>query len=211
MGREQESIRWAPRVRPQLVRRLYEVDARGIVDEELVDEVGHSLLGRCETIRRVTERLCPLCGGELQGGWGERRDRRITCGSCSWQSTWAHYHRSYKRHRIHGGSAYECFLAYLREFPRCRTRQEKMLVIDRLIHAVHEAATKIWTMPAAVNLIQGKAADVIALLDDLASADSMAAERRLLREAYQSKMEATVEPTRRHGEVVRRRHEAKDS
>ena len=40
---------WAPRLRPQLLRRLYESDARGIQDLELCDEVGMFLFMRCRT------------------------------------------------------------------------------------------------------------------------------------------------------------------
>ena len=30
-------LRWAPRMEPEKIRRLYEMDARGIRDEELLD------------------------------------------------------------------------------------------------------------------------------------------------------------------------------
>ena len=34
--------RWAPRVPQDKVRRLYETDARGIYDDELIDDVGYT-------------------------------------------------------------------------------------------------------------------------------------------------------------------------
>jgi hypothetical protein len=57
---------WAPRVPPHTIRRLYETDARGIVDEEQVDEVGYALYARCRSILRVTaahghHATCPRC------------------------------------------------------------------------------------------------------------------------------------------------------
>ena len=36
-------------MRQQDIRRLYETDARGIYDEDLINEVGHGLLARCES------------------------------------------------------------------------------------------------------------------------------------------------------------------
>jgi len=36
-------VQWAPRVNPSTIRRLYEIDARGIADEDLIDEVGYAL------------------------------------------------------------------------------------------------------------------------------------------------------------------------
>jgi hypothetical protein len=57
---------WAPRLPQRLVARLYETDARGILDEELIDEVGYGLLARVESILTATEASrgrvrCPRC------------------------------------------------------------------------------------------------------------------------------------------------------
>ena len=60
-------IEWASRLAPGLLRRLYLLDAKGIQDESVLDEVGMTLLVRCEDIRRVSERRCWRCGGELEG------------------------------------------------------------------------------------------------------------------------------------------------
>ena len=49
------AIQWSPRVGPQKILRLYQTDAQGIVDEDLIDEVGHGLLARCESIRIVSD------------------------------------------------------------------------------------------------------------------------------------------------------------
>src|SRR5205823_4480926 len=47
-------VRWTPRLRPEKLCRLYETDARGILDEDLVDEVAYALYSRCESIIKVT-------------------------------------------------------------------------------------------------------------------------------------------------------------
>ena len=44
---DREKIRWAPRLAPRLLERLYASDARGFRDEELCDDVGTRLLERC--------------------------------------------------------------------------------------------------------------------------------------------------------------------
>ena len=40
---------WAPRVTQHKIRQLYEDDAKGIRDEDLIEDVGYSLLCRCES------------------------------------------------------------------------------------------------------------------------------------------------------------------
>ena len=210
---DSNTFNWAPRIKPQLIRRLYEADARQIINEELIEEVGYALWARCQTIFRVTERRCPRCGEQLDGAWeNDRRDRSLTCPTCRWTATWDEYHRSYKRDRIHGGRAYDFFIAYMHEYPKCRTPQQKMLQIDRLIHAVHESANQLWTLPAAVNLIQGKMEEVVLFLDELAYGSQVPSERKLLREQYRKKMAASQEPNQRHAErVARRRQEQPDA
>jgi hypothetical protein len=57
-------IRWAPKVRQEQIWRLYQNDARGLIDEELIDEVGWALYSRCQSILWVTDRNrvpCPRC------------------------------------------------------------------------------------------------------------------------------------------------------
>ncbi len=46
---------WAGRVSRHKIVKLYKTDARGIVDPELIDEVGTWLLLRCESILMATE------------------------------------------------------------------------------------------------------------------------------------------------------------
>src|SRR5260370_19635440 len=60
-------VRWAPRVNPHKIRRLYDTHARGIVDDELIEEVGFALYSRGKSILIATEAhagrvQCPRCG-----------------------------------------------------------------------------------------------------------------------------------------------------
>ncbi len=122
---ENENIRWAPRLKPALLRRLYESDAAGRSDESLVDEVGIGLFARCEAIQRATKRLCPVCGGRLEGAWDSGRDRRLACSACGWQSTWAAFHASYRGETLHGGRATENFVRFCETYRGCRTYAQK--------------------------------------------------------------------------------------
>lgn len=182
---DENPIQWEPRVKPALIRSLYETDAAGLVDEKLIDEVGYALLLRCETIQRVTERRCPDCGEPLDGAFDSGpRDRRIFCSGCRWSSTWDTYHRSYKGHRIHGGRAYGAFVEFLNSFPKARNITAKMLAIDRLIHAVHETPGSNVSAAASNLIYEKKPGWARAFLDDLAYGDQRGTEREGLREDY---------------------------
>ena len=173
MNEGSKRIQWAPKVRAYKVRQLYENDARGIVDADLIDEVGYAIYARCESVWMVTERRCPACKGKCERS--EDAEPLLTCPACGWSTTWKAYKRSYKGKRIHGGRAYDFFLAYMEEFLRARGPREKMLAIDRVVHALHESLNQVWTTPASVNLIEGTRDEVIALLDDLAYGDTAGA------------------------------------
>ena len=165
-----EPIQWAPKVERDKIRRLYETDAKGIVDEDLIDDVGYSLYARCEAIQMVTERRCPHCHEKLTVDTA--RDGLAACPGCKWTMPWKRFKRSYKGHRIHGGRAYPLFLKFMSDFRLARAPRDKLLAIDLVIHAVHEDASKVWTIPASCNLIEGTQADILELLDGLAYGDT---------------------------------------
>ena len=66
----QAPIQWAPRVKPGLIRRLYDLDAQGIYDEELIDEVGWGLLARCQSF---IDAVNAVAGRAVCHGCGETR------------------------------------------------------------------------------------------------------------------------------------------
>ena len=53
MSDDAAEVRWTPRATKRQIRRLYESDARGLLDENLLDEVGVQLCLRCENIMTV--------------------------------------------------------------------------------------------------------------------------------------------------------------
>jgi DNA-directed RNA polymerase subunit RPC12/RpoP len=89
-----EKIRWARRVSREKIRRLYELDAQGILDEELLDDVGFTLLLRCRDIITIDEARsgrvkCPRCASQRKrtiiervSQKGDVRDEMIVCPEC---------------------------------------------------------------------------------------------------------------------------------
>ena len=177
-------IRWAPCVPQDKIKRFYEQEAKGILDEALIDDVGIALELRCESIRRVTERCCPLCGTPLHDpGPPTLKNRIVSCAQCQWEATWHQYHVSYKPHRLHGGRAYPAFLKYLQEYPNCQTPQQKILCIDRLVHAIHGPGS-----PGGQNVIEGTFTAVRKFLDELAYSDTARSIRPGIRDDYEKSM-----------------------
>jgi hypothetical protein len=186
------TIRWAGKVPQWKIRRLYETDARGIVDADRIDELGWALWDRCDSILTVTAAhyghvRCPECGSDIERQQPPPADECVICAVCSWQIAWKTYHQSYRGKQLFGANAVDVFKAYHQAFPQAATPSAKMLLIDQLIHAFHISLTEIGR-PVAANLIEGSLREVIHFLDALthneASAagmgDSQAAWRRTL-------------------------------
>jgi hypothetical protein len=192
---ETKDFKWARRLSKKDIYRLYESEASGFLDEELLEEVGTGFYSRCETIRQVTERLCPSCFEVIQGAFdGDNPDRQISCHRCQWMSKWKYYHGSYKTDRIHGGRAYKYFLAYLEEYPLCKTARDKMLAIDRLLHYLHEDLDEESSVtPAAMNLVQGKRSEIREFIESLAYSGTMPEQNRRIRNELFRKMDASTE------------------
>ena len=175
MHLEGETIKWSPRVPQHKIRVLYEKDAQGIIDEELIDEVAFSFFARCSDILIVTEASvgrvkCPKCGTIIKHKWDKKELMR--CKNCSWGMTWGIYFKSYQRKQLHGGGAFKAFEIFVNELPKARNAREKMLIIDRLIHEAHQwdnpnLTEEVFTRPAAVNIISGKLNQVRKFLIDL--------------------------------------------
>ena len=168
--------RWARRVPKRKIRQLYETDAQGIYDLDLINEVGYALLARCESFitangAREGELPCPACG-ETVRRVEMSREEVLHC-SCGWTLPWVDYMRSMQHKQLYGAEpVLALFREYVRDFPRAGTARERMLLIDRLIHGFHyyyKADSP--TRPVAVNLIEGRLSDVVAFLDRLSYGD----------------------------------------
>ena len=87
-------IRWAPRVPQEMIRRLYELDAQGIYDEELLTEVGWRLKARCESFIAAVEASkgrapCPKCGAVI--AHTSQPEEILVCPACGWSLPWKEY------------------------------------------------------------------------------------------------------------------------
>jgi hypothetical protein len=163
---------WAPRVEKRAIRRLYETDALGIYDLDLIHEVGYGLLARCESFitanrARDGELPCPECGQTV------RREETLRC-PCGWTLPWVDYFKTIQHKQLSGAEpVLQQFRDFVSAFPAARTPREKMILIDRLIHGFHwYYKTGGPTRPVAVNLIEGRLSDVVAFLDRLTYGDS---------------------------------------
>ena len=162
---------WAGRVPKSRIARLYEMDASGIYDEELIDDVAFALLARCESMLVAAaahdgRATCPVCQAVVK----HDRDRKteLRCATCGWRAVWEAYWQSYRgRHLLAPGLRPFC-REYIERLPAARTAREKMLLIDWLIHRFHwEGQAGSLGQAGAVCLIEGRAHDVNAFLDAL--------------------------------------------
>lgn len=161
---------WTKRVPMRLISRLYRSDAAGTLDEELIDEVGFWIYSRCKSILAATEASrgraeCPICQNIIRHFC--QKEEILYCKKCKWEGLWQTYLKSYQKKQLHAGGMEEYFKRYVLEFPNETSPRKKLFLIDWLIHRHHWDLTNAPTRPGAVNLIEGKMADVIAFLDDL--------------------------------------------
>ncbi|MDF1514456.1 MAG: hypothetical protein P1S60_11660 [Anaerolineae bacterium] len=163
-------IRWAPPMRPILLKRLYDSDAAGFRDIELCDEVGISLFVRCRTFVLVSrqEVECPVCRSVFKIA----RDVDSTCpnGDCGWSTTHDEYIQSVHNYDAHTGRALTAFQTYYLSYPNARTYQQKILLIDQLIHSFHiHEKTGVPVKSVASKLLEGNKKEVVRFLDNLSA------------------------------------------
>lgn len=167
---------WAPRVSRYAIARLYRIDASGIRDEDMVDEVGYALLARIQDILIATDAHrgrvhCRECGSVIRRRpSGLRRDverETVTCKQCGWQLPWLEYYKSYRNKHLLAGGMEPFFHEFVADFPAARGYGEKIVLIDTLIHRYHWELEGKGGGPGAVNLIGGTRDEVIAFLNEL--------------------------------------------
>lgn len=194
-----DCLRWSPRVPQHKIRRLYALDAKGIVDEDLINDVAYSFLARCRDILTIYDAqqgrvTCPRCD-TLISRESFARDEVLVCAECAWTITWEAYTASYRGQQCYAGKgAVTAFRHFVDVLPRTTTPRERMLHIDHVIHSYHrelkalEAQPDARSRPTAVNLIEGHLGDVIALLDELALGPDAPPDRRARYEVWQERV-----------------------
>lgn len=171
---------WASRVKRETISRLYLLHARGIFDEELVDDVAYTMLARAESIIKVTKYHlegildCPSCSRIINSN---RSDCIILC-ACGWSVTRDELHHSYKGKQLVGGAAMPIIEDAVKSFPSKATYTDKMNWIDSIIHAFHgelndlREKTGLAYRPVASNFIGGSLTQIVELIYSLAYSDS---------------------------------------
>jgi len=171
---------WAKKVSPVKIKRLYERDAEGIRDEELVDDVGASLYARVDSMLMVTssnlgKAICIECRTEIPHGYN--RDFLLECPKCGWSMPFGEFNDSYKKQTLHGYGALAELKDFYDKYPSAKTYAEKMRAIDGLIHTFHGNLSERPSRPVASNVIEGGNAAVANLIFNLAYGEGSAASR----------------------------------
>lgn len=177
MVQDRPEINWTPRVAKRKVRHLYETEAQGVYDDELIDEIGITLFCRCRDILTIHEARfgsqvrCQRCDRQGKETFIPRtrkaRDEVLTCSECGWSITWGQFMKSIRRKQLNPGGAVDVFRRFTDLYPRQTTPRNKLLAIDRLIHEFHYGLKNDPGRPVAVNLLVGKIEEVVAFLDEL--------------------------------------------
>jgi hypothetical protein len=176
MSPRKRPVQWAPRVRQDRIRQLYQRDAQGIVDETLIDEVGYALYSCCQSILHVSDATsgrvhCAQCDSIIHRQ-GSDPGEELQCLHCGWETTWGTYYATYRTQELGAGGARDIFSAFVNAWARVATPREKMVLIDRLIHSWHWETQRQRPKfglgrPTGVNLIEGNRKQVLAFLDGL--------------------------------------------
>jgi hypothetical protein len=181
-------IRWAARLRPVLLRRLYESDARGLQDVELCDDVGLRLYERCRTLLLVSRGAldCPGCRAELR----VPHQGEAEC-ACGFGTTWDAYRRSVRHFDAAPGRAVAVYRAFVEAWPRARDYRAKLVAIDQLVHGFHvEEASGNEVKSVASKLLEGNKKEVVRFLDALSALDP--AEKERWREILSGTIDARI-------------------
>lgn len=188
-----EKIHWAPKVSRSQIWRLYHNDARGVVDEALVDAVGWALLQRCRSIVQVSRREaeCPRCGAVFAIPVSKVGLVGCPTPDCGWETTTEAWHTSWRHQDLIGSNALAVFETFIDRYPVARSIRDRIFLIDRLIHAFHwDAKQQVPNRSVGNNLIVGSHQTVVAFLDALSQGDNegmgKAADKALWRETVQA-------------------------
>jgi hypothetical protein len=168
---EHKKPTWAKKIPPYKIKKLYEQNAKGIYDEELVDDVGISLCVRVDSMLMVTssnlgKAICIECRTEIPHNY--QRNFLLECSKCGWYMGVGDFSDSYKGQTLDGYGALNELKEFAEKYPLTKSYTEKMLLIDWLIHTFHGNLQERPSRPTATNLIAGSNADVANLIFSLA-------------------------------------------
>ncbi|MDR0273541.1 MAG: hypothetical protein LBI27_09520 [Clostridiales bacterium] len=168
-------FRWSPKLRKEILKRLYKKDAMGIQDEELADEVGYTLYARClqgrdeGRLKDEGKLKCHNCREILQA---KTRTGLMIC-TCGHQYIFRDYMKSFRTENMPHGGAAAIFGEFITNWSRAKGYAEKMRLIDNLIHEFHiNLNSGVKGRFVGINLIEGTKKQIGAFILDLAYGDT---------------------------------------
>jgi hypothetical protein len=162
---------WCKKVSRNDILRLYQSEAKGMIDEILLDEVGYGFYTRCTQAKEAHElmekgqMLCLKCGRVLP-----QKDHFsvVTC-KCGYSYTYREYRRSCNAVNMPGGRATPIFEHFSQKWPNCKNSTQKMMLIDWLIHECHVTLMSGQKgRSVCINLIEGTLKQISDLIIELA-------------------------------------------
>jgi hypothetical protein len=163
--------KWAEKVSRNKLIKLYQDEAKGLLDEDLLDDIGYTFYTRCKQARDTREHLeegeiiCHFCGAVHKAA---DYTALIAC-PCGNYYTYREYRRSCNSNNVPGGRATEIFKAFMDKWLRCKSVSEKMLAIDELVHECHVSAmTGVKGRSVCMNLVEGTLSQIKNMLEMLA-------------------------------------------
>ena len=160
---------WPKKLDIDKLNKLYMLDAKGIHDEILADEIGLTLYLRCKYGKEDMERMennvirCHGCGSELAG---KSDFRQCSCGR---QYSYREYRRSFRRNNMPTGAAAHIFEAFIKQWDAAKSYNEKIVLIDTLLHEFHlSLISGVTHRPVAMNFIDGTRSHVEQIINNLA-------------------------------------------
>ena len=116
-------IHWAPRVPKEKIRRLYEQEAQGILDEELLDEVGFCSTYAARAFCRPRRRGGAVSAAALRDGDRAAGPARRVRTSAVPElrvvaAVAAKYAKTFRRKQLNTGGAGKVFQGYIEQYER---------------------------------------------------------------------------------------------
>jgi len=175
---------WHKKVSRNDLLKLYQGESKGMIDTDLLDDIGLTFYMRCKQAKEVRESMekglivCHHCGAVLKGKRvspsgsalikNDDNGKLINC-ECGYSYTYREYRRNCNSVNMPGGRATPVFDDFLHKWPGCKDTKSKMLLIDWLVHECHVTLMSgAKGRSVCVNLIEGSLKQITDLILKLA-------------------------------------------
>ena len=180
-------FKWCKKVSRNDLYRLCVGEAKSMLDELLLEEIGLTIYTRCIQAKEARahmdkgEIICHHCGAVLQAGRVSpsgavliSQAGVINC-ECGYSYTYREYRRSCNAVNMPGGRATPIFENFIQKWPNCKSTKDKMMLIDWLIHECHVTLMSGERgRSVCINLIEGSLKQISELIDKLAYGNQLA-------------------------------------